>query len=337
MNEERILRVFGGIDERYVEEAAATIGGAARRPRFGRKVPSALLAAVLALLLLGAGAATVFYGDSIQSWFRFQWEAVTGHAMDEGQTALLDHLSQEIGLSETVGKVMVTVDSATVGDDIFYLLIRVEGLPFRRGRSYDFRQRGMEVSPDPLDGDSGLAGFGWESHGLDASGAFPLLLKYEYASHSAFAADTRPLEVHLTLGELVRLKSGKDKLLAEGPWEFDFTIDRSRPPESVRLPDTEVTVTDEFTGATADFRLTDIELTNTGIRLRYDHADDWFAFDLRYLHVELKNGAIIDGGSGIGTPLGDSGVWQYTGHWSLPVNLEDVAALRIGDTRLEIP
>ena len=46
--------------------------------------------------------------------------------MSSGQAALIDHLSQEIGVSQSIGDVTMTVDSATVGDDGFYLLFRME-------------------------------------------------------------------------------------------------------------------------------------------------------------------------------------------------------------------
>lgn len=71
--------------------------------------------------------------------------------LEELQVAVMDHLSQEIGLSQTVGGVQVTVDSATVGDDTFFVLLRLEGLNFSNSASYGFDEISMTVQPDPLE------------------------------------------------------------------------------------------------------------------------------------------------------------------------------------------
>jgi len=65
-----------------------------------RRWPVALIAAILCLFLMGAGVVAVIYGDSIQSWFGHYFGLVTGQEMSEGQTALIDHLSQDIGQSK---------------------------------------------------------------------------------------------------------------------------------------------------------------------------------------------------------------------------------------------
>ena len=90
-----------------------------------RRWPVALIAVILCLFLMGAGVVAVIYGDRIQNLFGHYFELVTGQDMSEGQTALIDHLSQDISQSKTVGETTVTVDSVTVGDDRFYLLLRV--------------------------------------------------------------------------------------------------------------------------------------------------------------------------------------------------------------------
>ena len=103
--------------------------------RFVRRLSTAAAAVLVLLALLGCGAAAVVYGEGIQGFFARQWEQLTGAPMDEGQTALIEHLSQNLNLSQTVDGVTVTLDSATVGSDMFYLLVRVEdaGLAGREG------------------------------------------------------------------------------------------------------------------------------------------------------------------------------------------------------------
>ena len=149
MNNRLFSDAMGEIDTRYIDQVLA-FRPAVRRHPF-RRMPAALIAAVLALLLMGAGiSAAILYGDSIKSWFVYHWNEITGQSMDQGQIAVIDHLSQEIGVSQTVGNVTVTVDSAAVGDDNFYLLLKVEGIQASDDHSYDFLQWTVEAAPDPL-------------------------------------------------------------------------------------------------------------------------------------------------------------------------------------------
>ena len=125
MTNENILDAIGGINEEAVQDAKAYRDTGVHH---FRRIPTALIAAIIALLLMGVVAAAAIYGSNIQSWFASQWEALTGQPMSNNQTAIIDHLSQDIGTSQSVENVTVSVDSATVGDDCFYLLLRVSGI-----------------------------------------------------------------------------------------------------------------------------------------------------------------------------------------------------------------
>ena len=132
MKEIDLYNAFHAVDDKILERSETAIyNHESVTPRMlKRRFPAALIAAVLAMFLMGAGVAAIIYGDSIQNWFSHYWEIITGQQMSDEQATTIDHLSQEIGLSQTVGDVTVTVDSATVGYDNFFLLLRVNGIEF---------------------------------------------------------------------------------------------------------------------------------------------------------------------------------------------------------------
>ena len=107
MNRNDLYTAFNAVDNDILERSETS--GFKIIP-IRRRLPVALIAAILALVLMGAGVVAIVYGDSIQSWFGHYWEQVTGQPMSDQHTALIDHLSQEIDLAQTVGDVTVTVD-----------------------------------------------------------------------------------------------------------------------------------------------------------------------------------------------------------------------------------
>lgn len=310
-------------------EKILNLGKRKRPGHYVRRLSGALAAAIIMAALLGCGVVATIYGDSIQNWFSHYWEAITGQPMSESQTALIDHLTQEIGLSQTVDGITVTVDSATVGDKSFSLLIRAEGIKFDRRYGYSFDSFGLELSSEYR----GMSSYGYNYLGLDGDGAVLILFESEYAGGEASLTDTSPLEVGLTLSGL-RNSGKRDKIIAQGPWTFSFTLDRSQPPERVDLPDTTVYVPKWDAEQVFPLLLTHLSVSNTGIGFQYTSPEDFHAGELRPT-VILKNGAKVSDGGGLGNALDGHGTFLYSYTWSVPVDLDEVACIRIG--RTEIP
>lgn len=335
MNRKDLYNGFNNIDDDILERSeSATVSNAIS---IRRRLPVVLIAAILAMFLMGAGVVAIIYGDSIQNWFGHYWELVTGQPMSTEQTALIDHLSQDISESETVGNVTVTVDSATVGNDSFYILLRVEGLNLSNRRSYGFEATHMEVTPDPMQEAGGIAGYGIQFHGLDGDGAALILIDFDYALENGYTEDLRPLEVSLELTNFVQnVTTDRKKLLAEGNWSFAFELERNKP-EVLQLPDTEVmaidlTQRDEYTEVPV--LLTNIELTNTGIRFLYDCKDGTLSVDA-HIYAILINGQEI--GIGIGNGIvQDNGYLFSNNKWLVPINLDEVVAVKIGGVVIPI-
>ena len=298
-----------------------------RHGRYVRRLPGALAAAIIAAALLGCGVVATVYGDSIQNWFSHYWESITGQPMSESQTAIIDHLTQEIGLSQTVDGITVTVDSATVGESSFYLLLRVEGGKFSRRYSYSFDMLNIELTPEPY---RNLPSYGYQFHGLDGDGAALFLLEVDCGS------GTSPLGVKLEPCDFREGPFSNDKLLASGPWEFTFTLDRGQPIESIDLPDTTIYIPEGDDLEDISVLLTDIRVSSTGLYFRYDAEQARFQTEF-FPELILKNGAAVHIGSGHGTFMKDGKTMRHNWTWAFPVDLDEADYIRIGNTKVYFP
>lgn len=333
MNRTDLYRSLQGLDDDLLERSETAFANSSSR--IHRRLSAVLLAAILAVFFIGASAAAVLYGDSIQNWFYHRWKSLTGQSMSTEHAVLIDHLSQEIGLSQTVDGVTVTVDSAAVGDDSFFLLLRVQGMEFSARYSYGFDSFNLNVMPDPLETSGGLGGFGAEFQGLDDDGSALILFSYDYTTGQGYQEDLRPLELTLTLTDFLRSPfQDRQNLLVEGTWNFSFTLARHKP-ESIRLPDSEVAGSGRVSdrGSEISVLLTELEVTNTGIRFQFDCQNGEIDLD-SHIFAILENGQEIGISSGNGTVL-DSGLLFSTYTWLVPIPLEEVTAVRIGG--VEIP
>ena len=195
----------------------------------------------------------------------------------------------------------------------------------------------MEVTPDPLQDTGGIAGYGIQYHGLDGDGAALLLIDFDYALHDGYAEDMRPLEITLSLTNFAQnALTDRKKLLAEGEWHFTFEIERNKP-EVICLPDAEVMAIDltqrnKYTEVPV--LLTNIELTNTGIRFQYDCKNGDWTVD-PHIYAILTNGQEIGIGSGNGIVQNDGSLFS-THTWLVPIDLDEVVAVKIGGVILSV-
>lgn len=336
MNARNFSDAMDEIDSKYIEEALScpsTLNSA--RP-FRRLLP-ALTAAILALFLMGAGAVAVIYGNGIQNWFRHYWELLTGQQMSDEQAATIDHLSQGIGLQQTAGDITVTVDSATIGYNNFFLLLRVDGVAFSGKYAYGFEKVTVDTTPDPTDAGNAISGYGFQYHGIDGDGSILLLMDYSYAGGIENTRDTYPVNISLTLENLLQSPNmDKEKLVASGQWHFEFSLDQSKEIEIIRLPDTEIMVMDLEKQVPVPVTIENIELTNTGLRFQYDCQDGTLTLE-SHIDILLQNGNRISTGGGSGIVSEDGRTLKNSFQWEIPVNLNEAACVQIGDTQIAVP
>lgn len=305
--------------------------------RYVHRLSGVMAAAILMLALMGCGTVAAIWGDSIQSWMGHYWEVITGQTMTESQSAVIDHLSQDIGLSQMIEDVTVTVDSAAVGDDIFYLLLRVEGPRFSSRNHYGFLNHTLLLSPDPLDDSGGIASHGMNLQEIDGDGSLLLLLEHEYTSSNGFFQDTSPLEVTLTLEDLSRNPNGGHrKTIQDGIWEFSFTLDRTQAFSTVPLPDTQLPVLSLESEEMVSTLFTHMEVTNTGLRFRYNYQEGRLDFSLWPVAL-LSNGLEMEISGGGGSVMSDGTTLACSYHWRVPIDLDELTGVRFGDTIIPIP
>ena len=255
MKQDELLYALTDIRTEYIEEAAPV-----RRRPLSRWMVAAV-AASLAVLLMGAG---VLFGGSIQDWMEHRWAFENIRPMGQGQAALVDAMSQEIGLSQTIGDITVDVDSAVFGDRGFRVLVRVRGVEQKRNYAIQFDRCSMELEPEPavwLGQDVRFSGGEGMSHaGFDNDGS--LLLFVECYWDQARRPET-PAMVTLSLSDLVYTwgSIGQNReVIREGTWEFEFPLEVTGVPEPVALPD--CTVKTEKGG---ELELKNLMLYSTGI------------------------------------------------------------------------
>lgn len=306
MKDNEIMHALTDVRADFIEEAAP----ARRRPI--RRMVAAGLAATLAVLLMGAG---VIYGGSVQSWMDRRWAWENNGSMSGSQSELVDAMSQEIGLSQSVGGITVDVDSALFGDRGFRILLRVRGREFQMGEGIEFTDWTMELDPDPTTGMG--HGRGWHFAGIDGDGT--LLLFFQ----CYWDADQRPEDpftVRLSVSDLVRTGAGGvvEEVLQEGTWSFEFPLEVTGVPEPIALPDCTVTVGD------GEVTLTNLMLYSTG--LTYEGSS--------YLSdVGTEVTAVLADGSSIRATLGiGDSCW-----WDVPVDPAQVTKLIIGETTVTLP
>lgn len=335
MNRQDLYRAFNEIDDDLLQRSE----DAGRNSLIVRRLSIVLVAAMLSVFLLGAGVMSGLFGDSIQNWFAHYWEAVTGQPMSDGHSELIDHLSQQIGLSETVDGITVTVDSATVGVDSFFILMRVKGADFSKKHAYGFDETQVKLAPETVGETVGVfGGYSVDYLGLDSDGTVLLLILYDYTAKDISQENLPPLQVTLTMTDFAQNPRTSNRvMLAQGQWCFTVSLDRNKL-DVIQLPDTQVmavdqTKRDEYTQVPVI--LTDIELSNTGLRFRYDSRNNELDIPA-FFAVILNNGQKVGMNSALGNVL-PNGQLEQRCTWRVPVDLEEVVAIKIGETLIEVP
>ena len=217
-----------------------------RRTR--RRLPVAGLAAAVLAVVLVAGTALAVASPSLRDWFAREWAERTGGNISENQALLIDSLTQKVGESRTVGDVTVTVDSITVGGDVLWALVDVEGLDFAADQQYTFGKMAVDILPDPSEGNGAVMAYSVGSIGLTESGAVRMLLEYSGTFSTANRLNAGGYTLSLRLEDLARVVPGggsaDDEVIAQGQWDFSIplTVDYSGAENEVFV--LTVTVTD---------------------------------------------------------------------------------------------
>ncbi len=304
-----------------------------------RKFSATLVAAVIvAAVLMGTAVAALVVPGTIQEWFAQQWAA----PMEEGQTALIDSLTQKVGVSDTCGGVTVTVDSVTVGDSVLWLLLRAEGKDFQpfqqepAGPGYRLRDLTFQLTPGTGDGDRveqygyDLSFAGADENGLTALVRFLPIMPGE----QSLAESGGQLELHI--GGLNHEGDGGVRHVLEGAWDFSFALEPVE--EQQVLSVGTITVPGERLEPreTVEVELHNVEISATGLRYTMAEEEDPAFEDMIHIlsgnwKLEMKDGTQLShsGGTGHWSPEnGGQRICNY--YWITPIDLTQVKALWFG-------
>lgn len=300
----------------------------AERKKRRRMPEAAVIAAVLVLALAGTTLAAAGVPGTIKGWFIQQWGEVSDQEMNEQQLALIDQLTQQVGVSDTSGGVTVTLDSVTCGDSTLWLLLKVDRETDRQEEHlYNFRNVELEFTPDPDQVDTpGGYGHDYAYVGVAEDGMLTLLMRYT-VDLTGEASLLKGCRVNLRLEDLLY----GDSMAREGAWNLSFTLE---PTEQTVLTLERITVParDDETREETTVELRDVRISATGIRYTQAAEDQMRRPMLEGLVLKDGTEVSYSGGAARWTDETEKGRWASDFYWKLPVDLSQVEGVRFGDT-----
>lgn len=308
-----------------------------------RRLPVALAVVVAAVLLMGAG--FVVAHNSITDYFVRQWEGMTDTEITDEHLATIESFSQEIGISETQGQDMtVTVDSVTFTDERLYALIKVESRAETQPLlHYDFNIYGNFA-------DNSSCGVTYDGIHEDGAAYYVASLVYNYIGEP----DATEVDVTLVI------ENPNDENAQS--WEFCFTLERtssdhinviSEGGEPITVTVSMESLMDSMLAGEAIYQeitrdVTAITLFESGMYVTYDNETaivtdgvdqydiDSIYWDTNAVFAIMHDGTTVPVNYTSYTPVEGSTTSTVEYLWLIPVNLDEVASIRIGDTDIEV-
>lgn len=307
-----------------------------KRSFHGRRRFSMAMAVCMAVVLITGTALAVTAGGGLKSWFSDEWGYNNDGEMPAEQQQIVDSLAIPVGLSQTVGNLTVTVDSVAYSDGYYWLMVNAEGIEFDEDNGYSCRQSDLRIMSE--DGKE-IAKCGSSITQTARGGsALKMLFEGEISPESAeaIAADGNNMHFILSMSDFAEKKHGigtstKEYVLQEGTWSFQFKVPVNESGDMLATPDSDAVFT-LGDGDETVCRVSDIQINMVGIKYLFEGESE--------AHGELprlifKDGSEVGITRGSGVQLED-GSWQMKYQWSMPVDLEQVKAVKFGKTEVEV-
>lgn len=332
MNKTELIRAFNGVDDEIIERCEKA--AAHKVIPLRRRIVMAA-AAVLVIVVLTGAAAVVSHWDNIQTWFAYEFEMRNNQELSEGHKDLIEHLSQEIGISKTSNDVTITVDSAVVAEDSFKIMLVAEGI--KNTADYGLNVDGVVLT---ING---------ENKNISVSGNFV----GENTFVIILTGDIRDLEVNVEDVDVSLSMKGFLKYYLdyyrtntetlEGEWYFEFSM-KCVDSKTKVIKNVEAIAYDEQTGELTHITLDKVELTSMYLYFEYDAGEEWrysvdtFGKDYYGVYAVLEGGQEVTMQSGHGSPLDDESDTRICEifYWKIPINLDEVVEIHIGDTVIPV-
>ena len=260
-------------------------------------------------------------------------QADPGAAPDAASSGAADQ-PESVPAATTASEVTVTVDSVTAGKTNLWMLVHISG-EYEAGKNYSFWSGRLEGAPKKVLEDMGLVVqtgiiFSRDGTRVLEDGSLEMLLRYESPDPTADLTESRTMTLVL---ENLTADRG---VLVEGRWEVPISLSsvETQPPlvlENVTVPLTEDGVTRQVT-------YQKVEVTATGVQLTCAPQAWEDALAFYDVALVLKDGSEVASEGGNANWEGEADASLYVGSltWKLPVDLDQAAALRFGQTTVPL-
>lgn len=308
------------------------------------------LAAVLAVLLLGACAAVPGAASALADYFSGRWSQRNDTALPQEQLDYIGNFTQTVGVSDTVDGVTIALEAVTAGESSLWMLLTVDGLDVPAEELVNEKLRfavgGLYLDPDPD---------AYSSYGVILQGPLELraaedgrlimLFRAVYDDGTSGVTFLTEHQARISLQDIRTYDSdGHQKyLVAEGIWRLEFELEPPlEEPETIVLHDVTLPAIrlnpDNLAWEPCQPLAKELRVTSTEMHVY------WYEDTLTLLTGEFR--LILDGGAEVvhAGILPDSKFNIKAGpkdevrnhfivSWDLPVDLSRAAALWIdGET-----
>lgn len=314
------------LTDALMKEQTAGAGGPEEIRRHFRWTKGAAAAALAAVLLVGTATAVAGLPRSLMDWFSQQWEDQTGITMNGDQAALIERLTQEVGVSDSQGGVTVTLDSLTRGNSGAWLLLNVSGV--EKGDRFGGMDLTFTPNPDSVETPGGY-GLSVKFAGRTEDGVFRMLLQYDI---SLIGGDSllKGYEGTLLLKDLYL----DGELIQEGQWNLQFSLEEAED-AFLCLGSQYVPAVDMNTREAGETELRNVQVSATDIR--YTQLGEEQELEPVQAYLVLRDGTEIGTGSGGARWTAENGgEWASVYSWRQPVDLTQAAAVRWGDALIPL-
>lgn len=260
-------------------------------------------------------------------------QADPGAAPDAASSGAADQ-PESVPAATTASEITVTVDSVTAGKSNLWMLVHISG-EYEAGKNYSFWSGRLEGAPKKVLEDMGLVVqtgiiFSRDGTRVLEDGSLEMLMRYESPDPTADLTESRTMT--LVLENL----TADREVLVEGRWEVPISLSamETQPPlvlENVTVPLTEDGVTWQVT-------YQKVEVSATGVQLTCAPQDRKDALAFYDVALVLKDGSEVPSQGGNAGWEGEADASFYVGSytWKLPVDLDQAAALRFGETTVPL-
>ena len=231
-------------------------------------------------------------------------------------------------------EITVAVDSVTAGKTNLWILLHVSG-DYQPETHYSFWSGMLEGAPVKRYEELGIlvstgVVFSRNDTRVREDGSLEMLVRYDCPDPNADLTESR--EMTLVLKDL----KADGKVLVKGCWEVPISLSatETQPPvvlENVTLPLTEDGVTRQVT-------YQKVEVSATGVQLTCAPQDRKSSLPFCDMVLVLKDGSEIGISGAHGTWAGEAEASPVVNSltWKLPVDLDQAAALRLGETTVPL-